>query len=379
MAPLFHEASVAPMLHRFHNTMTPTSPQVGGTGTALPPHRYTQQDLAELATEVLPGIARQKDTLVRLFARVGVKHRHLALPAAAYRTLTGLEARNAAWLDVAIPLAIESLGEALNDAGLQPADVDALFTTTVTGIAVPSLDARLMNRLPFRTDLKRIPLFGLGCVAGAAGMARAAEYLRAFPDHVAVLLSVELCSLTLQHTDDSVANIISSGLFGDGAAATVLVGAEHPAARTIGCGPAVLDSLSRFFPDTERVMGWDVVDDGFKIVLSKGVPLLAREGLPPLVDELLARHELTRDAVAHWVAHPGGPAVVAAMSQGLDLPDDALAATVRSLADVGNLSSASVLFLLDDFRRHLRPQPDDYGLMLAMGPAFCAEAVLLQW
>jgi alkylresorcinol/alkylpyrone synthase len=352
---------------------------VGGTGTALPPHRYTQQDLAELATEVLPGLATERDTLIRLFARVGVKHRHLALPATAYATLKGLEARNAAWLDVAIPLAIESLGEALNDAGLQPADVDALFTTTVTGVAVPSLDARLMNRLPFRTDLKRVPLFGLGCVAGAAGTARAAEYLRAFPDHVAVLLSVELCSLTVQPTDDSVANIISSGLFGDGAAATVLVGAEHPAARTIGCGPAVIDSASRFFPDTERAMGWDVVDDGFKIVLSAGVPALAREGLPPLVDELLARHGLTRADVSHWVAHPGGPAVVAAMSKGLDLPDDALVPTVRSLADVGNLSSASVLFLLDDFRRRIRPQPDEYGLMLAMGPAFCAEAVLLQW
>jgi alkylresorcinol/alkylpyrone synthase len=252
-----------------------------------------------------------------------------------------------------------------------------IMTTTVTGVAVPSLDARLMNRIPFARSLKRVPLFGLGCLAGVAGLARASEYLRAYPCQTAVLLAVELCSLTMQPDDGSIANIVSSGLFGDGAAAVLLAGAKHPLSE--GACPHVLDSRSRFFPNTERVMGWDVVDTGFKVVLSPEVPKLARTELPELVDGLLAAHGLRRDDVRTWIAHPGGPAVADAITEGLGLSPDALALSRKSLAEVGNLSSASALFLLDEVRTTQCPEPGSYGVMLAMGPAFCAEAVLLQW
>lgn len=355
------------------------SPVVCGTATALPPHRYDQRALAGAAMAALPGLATQPEVLERLFSRVGVDQRHLALDAEAYASLSGLQARNDAWLEAALPLATQVLSDALSDAGLGPADVDALWTTTITGLAVPSLDARVMNRLPFRPDVKRVPLFGLGCLAGAAGVARVAEYLRAYPHHVAVLLSVELCSLTVQSDDSSVANIISSGLFGDGAAAVVMAGPAHPLGRAKVASPSILDSTSYFFPQTERVMGWDIVDTGFRIVLSPDVPALAREGLPPLVDSLLARHGLSREDVTAWVAHPGGPAVMRAMADGLQLREGALERTRRSLAEVGNLSSASVLFLLDNFRKCRRPAAGSHGVMLAMGPAFSAEAVLLQW
>jgi alkylresorcinol/alkylpyrone synthase len=353
------------------------TPSVRGTGTALPAHRYDQRQLSEIAKRVFSGLSVEPQVLERFFRRVGVEQRYLALEASEYETLSGLEQRNAAWLRVALPLAEQSLQRALADAGLAPSDLSALFTTTITGIAVPSLDARLMNRLPIPAHCKRTPLFGLGCLAGAAGVARVADYLRAYPREVAALVSVELCSLTVQRDDTSVANVISSGLFGDGAAAVVLVGAEHPLAQR--GAPRVLGSLSRFFPNTERVMGWDVVDGGFKIVLSPDVPAIAREGVAPLVDDLLAPHGLTRRDVSAWVAHPGGPAVMSAMAAGLEIPLDALHATKRSLAEVGNLSSASVLFLLDDFRKQLRPARGSFGVMIAMGPAFCAEAVLLQW
>jgi alkylresorcinol/alkylpyrone synthase len=209
-----------------------------------------------------------------------------------------------------------------------------------------------------------------------SAIARAADYLRAYPDESAALVSVELCSLTFQHEDTSLANVISSGLFGDGAAAVVLVGAEHPAAAR---GVRVLGSLARFFPNTERVMGWDVVDSGFKVVLSPAVAEIARHGLPVLVDELLAHHGLERDQVAFWIAHPGGPAVIRAMCAGLGVSEGALEPTRRALAEVGNLSSASVLFLLEQFRKEIRPARGSYGVLMAMGPAFCAEAVLLQW
>jgi len=251
------------------------------------------------------------------------------------------------------------------------------MSTSVTGLAVPSIEARLMNRIPFARELKRVPLFGLGCLAGAAGIARVSEYLRAFPGHTAILLSVELCSLTAQKGDGSVANMISSGLFGDGAAAVVLAGHEH--ANVEQKGPRVLGTRSLFFPNTERAMGWDIVDSGFKIVLSEQVPLIARQGVPILVDALLAEHRLSRADIGAWIVHPGGPAVMEGMRKGLELESEQLEATRLNLAALGNLSSASVLFLLDDFRKRICPPPGSYGILLAMGPAFCAEAVLVQW
>lgn len=352
-------------------------PTICGTATALPSHRYGQRELAEITRGLLPELAVETRVLERFFRRVGVEQRHLSLPAHEYATLDGLQKRNDAWLKTALPLAETVVAGALADAELDAREVGAFFSTTITGIAAPSLEARLMNRMPFRSSLKRVPMFGLGCLAGAAGVARAADYLRAFPEEAAILLSVELCSLTVQRDDASVANLISTGLFGDGAAAVVLAGARHP--RAARSGPRVLDSLSHFFPNTERVMGWDVVDGGFKIVLSPDVPSIAREGLAGLVDALLERNQLRRDQIGSWVVHPGGPAVMTAMCEGLSLPASALQHTRRSLADVGNLSSASVLFLLHEFRKFVRPARGSYGLLIAMGPAFCAEAVLLEW
>jgi alkylresorcinol/alkylpyrone synthase len=354
--------------------MADTPVIVGSCGT-LPSHRYGQAELARVVRALLPELEVDERVLQRFFRHVGVKQRYLALPVEAYATLHGLREKNALWLEHAVPLAERAVASALAQARLLPEDVSLLMSTTVTGIAVPSLDARLINRMPFPHDVKRVPLFGLGCMAGAAGLARAAEYLRAFPDQVAVFFSVELCSLTLQREDASVANLISGGLFGDGAAAVVLVGARHPLARR--GKPRVIDSVSRFFPDTERVMGWDVVDHGFKIVLGREVPVIAREAVPILVDDLLARHDLKRNDIRHWIAHPGGPAVMEGMRVGLGLSADALEPTRRSLELIGNLSSASVLFLLDEFMR-ASPAPGANAVLLAMGPGFSAEGVLLQ-
>lgn len=356
------------------------APRTLATSVALPAHRYRQRDLARVAARMMPALQRREGFLERLFERVGVESRNLALPAEEYARLTGLEDRSRAWLEVATDLGLRSISALLEDAGVAARDVGQLTTTTVTGIAVPSIDARLMNLLPFRRTLKRVPLFGLGCLGGAAGLARTAEYLRAYPDQLAILLSVELCSLTLQSDDASVANIVSSGLFGDGAAAVLLAGARHPLARERRSpGPELVASQSAFFPDTERVMGWDLVDGGFKIVLSPSVPDVVREHVPPAVDAFLAEHELTRADIGTWVSHPGGPKVLAALQDGLGLPPEALAPSREVLAHVGNLSSASVLYLLDDYRRRRLPAPGTYGLLLAMGPAFCAELVLLRW
>lgn len=355
----------------------PQAACIAGTSTALAAHRYGQRELAALVAEYLPAGAVRDGAIERLFARVGVDERYLALPVERYRALRGLGERNDAWIEIATDLGESVVRALLEDAGLDASDISLLATTTVTGIAVPSLDARLMNRLPFRPSLKRMPLFGLGCLGGAAGLARVADYLRGAPTEAALLLSVELCSLTFQPHDGSVANIVSTGLFGDGAAAVLLVGAEHPLASR-GRGPRVLDTRSAFFPNTERVMGWDVIDTGFRVVLSNQVADVVARHVPAAVDALLAEHGLDRGDVSAWVVHPGGPKVIDAITRSLELDESALEPTRRCLRRVGNLSSSSVLFLLDE-RRRTPPGDETWGVLMAMGPAFCAEIVLLSW
>lgn len=358
-----------------------TAPSIAGTSTVLPKNRYEQRDLARLASNLIP---ERNGATARLFQNVGVGSRHLALPVEAYATLGGFEHRSRVFVEVATELGAEAIREVLEEAGLAASEIGMIATTTVTGIAVPSLDARLMNILPFSPRMKRVPLFGLGCLGGAAGVARVADYLRAYPEEAALLLSVELCSLTFRADDASIANIISTGLFGDGAAAVLMVGAHHrlasgaPALIGEPHPPRVLDTRSQFFPGTERVMGWDVEDSGFKVVLSADVPEIVRKHVPSAVDGLLNDHGLDRSDVARWILHPGGPKVIDALEHSLELPRDALSRTRASLERHGNLSSASVLFLLDEHRR-TPPAEGSYGLMMAMGPAFCAELVLVQW
>jgi alkylresorcinol/alkylpyrone synthase len=272
---------------------------------------------------------------------------------------------------------------ALAAAGLEPSDVDHLLAVTTTGIATPSLDALLINRLGLRTDVRRTPIFGLGCAGGAGGLARAADYLRAYPDHVAVLISSEICSLTLQREDLSIPNIIASGLFGDGAAAVVLAGARRAAARadrdSTAPRPRILASGAVFYPDTERVMGWDVVDSGLKIVLSARVPDVIKAHVAGDVDRFLAGEYLARGGIDHWIVHTGGPRVLTAFAEALELPAGALERSWRSLAEIGNLSSASVLFVLGDLLAAGVARSGERGLLAAMGPGFASELLLLGW
>lgn len=347
--------------------------RIAAVGTALPEHFYDQETLlAALAAhwrERYYNVGR----IEQLHRNVLVGGRHLALPLEEYPKLATFGAANDAWIRVALELGERAVADGLDRAGLAAADVDALFFVSVTGIATPSIDARLINRMGLPTRLKRVPIFGLGCVAGAAGIARAADYVRAFPSQVAVLLSVELCSLTLQRGDLSIANLIASGLFGDGAAAAVVVGAERAAG-----GPEVVATRSIFYPDSERVMGWDITDRGFQIVLSADVPEVVDRHLRADVDAFLADQGLARRDVAAWIAHPGGPKVLEAMERALEVPRAALERTWRSLREVGNLSSTSVLLVLAATLAD-RPPPGSYGVMLALGPGFCSELVLLRW
>ncbi|MBS2031781.1 MAG: type III polyketide synthase [Deltaproteobacteria bacterium] len=351
-----------------------SSPSLVAVGTALPPHYVEQERLIAALRTLWAGKHHNADRIDQLHRAVRVSGRHLALPMEQYLELDTFQKQNDAWIRAATDLGEAALHDALARANMKPEELDHIFVATVTGIATPSIDARLANRMGLRADVKRTPLFGLGCVAGAAGTARASDTLRAFPKQTAALLSVELCSLTLQRSDLSIQNVIASGLFGDGAAALIIAGGER--ARR---GPEVLASRSALYPDSERVMGWDVTDGGFKVVLSAQVPEIIRSHIRRDVDAFLRDHGLTRRDVRHWVSHPGGPKILDAVAEALELPREALRLTWDSLEKVGNLSSASVLFVLRDTLDQVDAKPGDHGLMLAMGPGFCSELVLLRW
>ena len=354
--------------------------RIAAVAPALPPYAYTQEEItAELAPLITPDAGSPRRAVMeRVHAASGISTRHLALPLDRYRSLTDFGQTNDLFISVGLDLAEQALRDALKLAGLVPEDVDHIFFTSVTGISAPSLDALLVARLGMRRDVRRIPVFGLGCVAGAAGIARVHDYLQGHPDDVAVLLSVELCSLTLQHGDDSMANLVSSGLFGDGAAAVVMVG-DGRAARSAATGPDVVGTASRLYPDTEGLLGWDVGGSGFRIVLSASLSDVVERNLGRDVAELLAAHGLGRDDVDTWVAHTGGPRVLEAVARTLDLADDELELSWRSLDRVGNLSSSAVLHVLADTIAAGTASAGDTGVLFAMGPGICAELVLLSW
>lgn len=354
---------------------TPPAPAVCAVATALPPHYASQSELAAALKRLWSTQHYNVERFEQLLQAVQVDGRYLALPTDAYFELDTFARCNDRWIECAQALGERVCRDVLAQAQLMPDQIDHIFFTTVTGIATPSIDARLVNRIGLRSDIKRTPLFGLGCVAGAAGLARVGDYLRAFPRQRSLLVSVELCSLTLQRQDLSVANVIASGLFGDGAAAVLVCGAEHATAGA----PRIVDSHAVLYPDTERVMGWDLVDTGFKIVLSAQVPELVRMHVRKDVDAFLQRHGLRRGDITHWIVHSGGPKVLEALSDALELDAGALDRSWCSLRQVGNLSSASVLFVLRSFLQEAQAQPGDLGVVMAMGPAFCSEMVLLRW
>lgn len=314
--------------------------------------------------------------LDRLHGSAKVRSRHMTLPLERYGELDGFGAANDVFIAAATDLGAKAVQDALHLAGLSAADVDLIIFTSVTGIATPSIDARLVGRLGLRPDVKRLPLFGLGCAGGAAGLARMHDYLLGRPDHVAVLLSVELCSLTFQRDDASMANLVATALFGDGAAAVVACGADR---QEETAGPTIVDTRSHLYPDTGRVMGWNIKDSGFQVVLDPQVPDVVRRCLADAVEGFLGDHGIKPKDVTAWVCHPGGPKILEAVAEALDLPEEALDVTWRHLADVGNLSSSSVLHVLRDTLAERRPPPGTPGVLLAMGPGFASELILLRW
>ncbi len=348
--------------------------RISSAASALPPHYYSQKELIEAFRAFWGAKLDRFNVLEKLHVAAQVDGRFLALPVESYPFKTWGDANNA-WIGATLELGEKAVCQALNQAGVDRDSIGAFFFVSVTGVASPSIEGRLINKLGLNRRMKRVPIFGLGCVAGAAGIARAADYVKAFPKESALLLSVELCSLTIQPDDLSPANLISSGLFGDGAAAVVISGAECEGAG----GPQIVATRSTFYPETEHVMGWDISEKGFKIVLSREVPDVVLQNLGRDADEFLSDNGLTRSDIESWVIHTGGPKVLEATEAALGLKNGALAVSWKCLKKTGNLSSASVLFVLEEVMKNQRPKPNTWGILAAMGPGFCSELVLLRW
>lgn len=352
--------------------------RIAAVSPALPAHVYPQAEITGTIGPLMTTNRGKRAVVDRIHGASRVDTRHLVMPIEQYADPTTFTASNALFVDIATDLAEKCVNNALRTAELTAADVDYIMFTSVTGVSAPSIDALLVARLGLRDDVKRVPMYGLGCVAGAAGIARVADYLAGHPDDVALLVAVELCSLTFQRDDDSMANIVASGLFGDGAAAVVMVGDER-AGRMPVTGPDIVDTRSRLYPDTEEVIGFTASSTGFRIVLTARVGEVVEEYFGDDVRGFLAANGCTIDEIDHWIAHPGGPRVLESFASTLDLHEGALELSWKSLARVGNLSSVSVLHILADSLAQHPQSAGDRSLLFALGPGISAELVLLEW
>ena len=351
--------------------MPTLAPTVRSLVTGTPPYSATQLEVQAAAAELFPRLGARRG-LLDVFTNAQIGTRPLSRPLEWYRTPHTFPEKNTVFVEEARALCLRLAEGALEQAEVLPGDVDAVVVVNTSGISTPSLDAYLIEALGLRRHAARLPLWGLGCAGGAAGLARAADLVRAGYRRV-LYVAVELCSLTLIAGDESKSNFVGTALFSDGGAAMVVTAADVP-------GPAPLLTLhgaySTLIEDSEDIMGWDVVEEGLKVRFSRDIPTLVRGMMRGNVQDALAAHGWTRADLGTYVVHPGGVKVLDAYEEALELPGGTLDASREVLRRCGNMSSATVLFVLEEI---LRGHPQGRGLLSAMGPGFSAEHVLVEF
>jgi len=354
--------------------------RISAVATAVPPFEVTSEEAKRMARSLFASSHRDIDRLLTIFDHSQVNRRHFCVPLEWFATAKSFAEKNDMYLREATALATKAALAALESARVTPEEIDAVVFVTSTGIATPSLDVRMARQLGLRPNIRRIPLWGLGCAGGAAGLARAHDYTCAHPGHIALLVAVELCGLTFVHGDRSKSNLVGSALFADGAAALVVGGDETElAARS--CGPDIIGSHSQLWPDSEDIMGWDVGNNGLSVRFSRDIPTLVRREICAQVDAALAAYGANRQQLLSFIAHPGGAKVLSAYEEALELPASALDDARSVLADFGNMSSPTVLFVLE---RSLAGQARSdrkagIGILAALGPGFSCEQVVLAY
>jgi alkylresorcinol/alkylpyrone synthase len=347
-----------------------TNPRILSVATALPPHRISQGEAKEFARALFSGTFKDIARLAPIFDNVRVENRYFCVPREWFEQEHSFPARNAFYVEHALDLSEKAAGRALDKAGVAPEDVGAIFFVSTTGFSTPSLDSKLIFRLGLSEHTRRVPIWGLGCAAGVAGLARAADHARLYPERPTLLVGVELCGLTFQRGDLSKGNLVATSLFADGAAA-VLLGND-------GTGLELLGSHSTTWPETEEIMGWDVVETGFKVKISRSIPTLVRQRMSENLVAACDSAGLSAGEIEHFVIHPGGARVLDAFEEVLGFEPGGLVLPRDVLRDCGNMSSVTVLFVLERFLRSGEFLPGEHGLFSALGPGFSAEHVFFR-
>jgi alkylresorcinol/alkylpyrone synthase len=351
--------------------------KVAATATALPEHVLDREEARSYLQKIFPMLSEARmGTMLEVIDNAQIDRRYFIFPMDYTVEPRPLQQTSREYLEHSVCLGRRVAADCLKRANLAPTDVDLIITVSCTGVIIPSLDAHLINDLGFRSDVRRLPITELGCAGGAAALGRAWDYLRGVQDGVVLIVAVELPSLTFQRRDISPANLISAVLFGDGAAAAVLTRGETPATNH---GPRILGTRSHLFPQSIDAMGFDLKDGGFHIVLSKDVPQLIRENIRAPFEAFLEQHGLQRSDLKAFILHPGGQKLLQYMEDELGLRREETQFSWDVLRNYGNLSSASVLFVLQEWLRKGKVAAGSYGLLAAFGPGFSAEMLLLEW
>ncbi len=373
-------------------------PVILSTATAVPEHLITRDDVKYYMGRVFDIPERKLEAMMSIVDNAQVHKRHSIFPITYTVEPRALAKTNQEYIEHAIKLGREAAEKCLERAHLRADEIDLIITVSCTGFMIPSLDAHLINMMGFRSDVRRMPFTELGCAAGAMALGRAADHLKAYPGGNALIIAVELPSLTFQRKDISQANLISSILFGDGAAAVIVsnnpkavAGSSSASAHVNGNGssngatgaaahkPQILVSETYTFPDSLGAMGFDLRDSGFHILLDKGVPDMIGAKIKPLIEGFLSRHGLTQQDIKGWILHPGGARLLGNVEIALGLQKSDTQPSWDILANVGNLSSATILFILQEWLDKRPLNPGDIALAAAFGPGFSAEFLLLQW
>ncbi|HLR10087.1 MAG TPA: 3-oxoacyl-[acyl-carrier-protein] synthase III C-terminal domain-containing protein [Sporosarcina sp.] len=357
-------------------------PTIYSISTVNPPFIVQQEEARLLTRSLFKNKFKQIDRLLKVFENSHIQKRHLCMPLEWFEDPHSFQERNELYSQFAVQYGVQAIQKCLTNETmlieeLYTLDIDAIFMISSSGISTPTIEARIMNQLPFRADTKRIPLFGLGCAGGAMGISRAYEYCRAFPHAKVLVLAIEFCSLTFQKDDFSKSNLVGSSLFSDGIACALIGGKD----ATISANkpvPQIVDTTSAFMPNAEDVMGWDIRNNGFHVIFSKSIPSIIEHWLGPTVEQFYQKNHMNNQSIQHFIAHPGGEKVLLAYEKALHFPTDKMANSKNVLREFGNMSSPTILYVLKRFMEQ-SVAVEEQGLMAALGPGFCAELLLLQW
>ncbi|MER2079160.1 type III polyketide synthase [Psychrobacillus psychrotolerans] len=357
-------------------------PKIASISTYNPPYSLEQSNIENLTKELFHDKIPQLNRLLKVFENGDIQTRHFCVPLEWHQSEHSFEERNNLYIELATQYSVEVIQRCLNSneflkTPLHPSEIDAIFFVSSTGISTPSIDARVMNHLPFSDRMKRIPLWGLGCAGGASGISRAFDYCKAHPTSKVLVVCIELCSLTFQPNDFSKSNLIGASLFADGAACALVCGDEVKLTTTKSV-PHITATASKWMPHSEDVMGWDIKNNGLHVVFSKSIPSIISTWLGPFIDEFLSEQHIKKEQLANFVAHPGGKKVLQAYEQTLQLTEEHTNISRDVLKKHGNMSSPTVLYVLEQFMKKQRSN-DELGLLVALGPGFCGEAILLNW